>query len=92
MRKHLACTALIAATTLVHAANPVTSTIFTADPAALVDNGRVYLYVGHDEAPVDGKDYVMNEWKVYSSCDMQHWTEHPSGIPFAIFKWAARDV
>ena len=92
MFKPLICAVLAATTAFAHAANPITSRIFTADPAALVDNGRVYLYVGHDEAPADGKDYVMKEWKVFSSCDMQHWTEHPTGIPYSIFKWAARDA
>jgi hypothetical protein len=30
--------------------NPIIQTIYTADPAPLVYNGRVYLYTGHDEA------------------------------------------
>lgn len=30
--------------------NPIITCIFTADPAPLVHGGRVYLYVGHDEA------------------------------------------
>ncbi|SDC74198.1 Glycosyl hydrolases family 43 [Massilia sp. PDC64] len=92
MLKPLIAATLLATTALAGAANPLTSRIFTADPAALVDNGRVYLYVGHDEAPVGGKDYVMNEWKVFSSCDMQNWTEHPAGVPFSTFKWAAKDA
>jgi beta-xylosidase len=83
---------LLAVTSLAQAANPITSKIFTADPAALVDKGRVYLYVGHDEAKEGGKDYLMNEWRVYSSCDMQHWTEHPDPVPYTIFKWAGRDA
>jgi arabinoxylan arabinofuranohydrolase len=74
------------------AANPIVSAIFTADPAALVDKGRVYLYVGHDEAPEGGKDYVMNEWRVYSSCDMQRWTDHGSPLQYSTFKWAGRDA
>ena len=74
------------------AANPLFSDIFTADPAALVDNGRVYLYVGHDEAKPDGKDYVMNEWKVYSTCDMKKWTDHGSPLNVTAFKWASKDA
>lgn len=74
------------------AGNPVITDIFSADPAALVDKGRVYLYVGHDEAPEGGKDYLMNEWRVYSSCDMQHWTGHGSPLQYSTFKWAARDA
>jgi arabinoxylan arabinofuranohydrolase len=75
-----------------HASNPIVTDIFTADPAALVDRGRVYLYVGHDEAPEGGKDYVMNEWRVYSSCDMQRWTDHGSPLRYSTFKWAGRDA
>jgi hypothetical protein len=92
MLKHAAPALLLALSTFAHAANPVTNKIFTADPAALVDNGRVYLYVGHDEAPEGGKDYLMNEWRVYSSCDMRNWTEHPAPIPYTTFKWAGRDA
>jgi beta-xylosidase len=92
MLKPLAAAILLAATTCAHAANPITNKIFTADPAALVDNGRVYLYVGHDEAPEGGKEYVMNEWRVFSTCDMQHWTAHPDPVPYTTFKWAGRDA
>jgi len=84
--------ACASATGAASAANPVTSKIFTADPAALVDNGRVYLYVGHDEAPAGGKDYVMKEWRILSTCDMQHWTEAPNPIPVGIFAWAKKDA
>lgn len=72
--------------------NPIVTDIFTADPAALVDNGRVYLYVGKDEAPAGGKDYVMNEWRVYSSCDMRNWTDHGSPLRYSTFAWAGRDA
>lgn len=72
--------------------NPIVKDMFTADPAALVDRGRVYLYVGKDEAPPEGKDYVMNEWRVYSSCDMRNWTDHGSPLKFSSFAWAGRDA
>lgn len=43
-------------------------TIYTADPAPLVFNGRVYLYTGHDE---DGStNFTMRDWRVWSSADM----------------------
>ncbi|HEY0064244.1 MAG TPA: glycoside hydrolase family 43 protein [Telluria sp.] len=74
------------------AGNPIVTDIFTADPAALVDNGRVYLYVGHDEAPAGGKEYVMNEWRVYSSCDMRRWTDHGAPLRYTTFAWAGRDA
>lgn len=67
---------------------PIVTNIFTADPAALVDNGRVYLYTGRDEATATGNGYVMNEWRVYSSCDMKNWTDHGSPANVATFSWA----
>ena len=50
--------ALVCAVTLIPAApaqadNPIVQHVYTADPAPLVHNGRVYLYTGHDE---DGSD------------------------------------
>lgn len=93
MLKSCVCAvAILAGAPLAHAANPITSKIFTADPAALVDNGRVYLYVGHDEAAPGGKDYVMNEWRVYSSCDMTSWTDQGSPLRYSTFAWAGRDA
>jgi arabinoxylan arabinofuranohydrolase len=82
----------MACAVLAHAANPVTTKFFTADPAALVDNGRVYLYVGHDEAAAGGKDYLMNEWRVFSTCDMKNWTDQGSPLRFSTFAWAGRDA
>lgn len=92
MLKHALPAILLALSPLAQAANPIATSIFTADPAALVDDGRVYLYVDRDEAKEGGKDYLMNEWRVYSSCDMKKWTEHPDPVPFTIFKWAGRDA
>lgn len=84
--------AMVACAPLAHAANPLTATMFTADPAALVDNGRVYLYVGHDEAAPRGKDYVMNEWRVLSSCDMKTWVDQGAPLRYSTFAWAGRDA
>jgi arabinoxylan arabinofuranohydrolase len=93
MFNQMSCALALAAGTLcAQAGNPIVKDIYTADPAALVDGGRVYLYVGHDEAPAGGKDYVMNEWRVYSSCDMVHWTGHGSPLRYSTFAWAARDA
>ena len=93
MIKRKICAMALAVTALcASAANPLVTDKFTADPAALVDQGRVYLYVGHDEAPAGGKEYIMNEWRVYSSCDMQRWTDHGAPLRFDTFKWAGRDA
>ncbi|HEX8404689.1 MAG TPA: glycoside hydrolase, partial [Duganella sp.] len=81
-----------AAATAAHAANPMFPKLFTADPSALVDNGMVYLYVGVDEATTKDKDYVMKEWRLYSSCDMKNWTDRGSPIKPSAFKWAIGKV
>lgn len=66
--------------------NPIVGHIYTADPAPLVHNGRVYLYTGHDE---DGSTYfTMREWRVWSSADMVNWTDHGSPMNLATFAWA----
>ena len=70
--------------------NPIVQTIYTADPAPMVHNGRVYLYTGHDE---DGSTYfTMKEWRVYSSADMVNWTDHGSPMSLATFSWASADA
>jgi beta-xylosidase len=66
--------------------NPIIQTIYTADPAPLLVNGRVYLYTGHDE---DGSTFfTMREWRVWSSADMVNWTDHGSPLNLASFSWA----
>jgi hypothetical protein len=66
--------------------NPIIQTIYTADPAPLLVNGRVYLYTGHDE---DGStNFTMREWRVWSSADMVNWTDHGSPLNLASFGWA----
>ncbi|GAA0493417.1 glycoside hydrolase [Paractinoplanes deccanensis] len=70
--------------------NPIVQTIYTADPAPLVHNGRVYLYTGHDE---DGSTwFTMKDWRVYSSADMVNWTDHGSPLSLATFSWASANA
>ena len=91
IKQALAAAILCASAATATADNPLFKHIFTADPAALVDNGRVYLYAGRDEAPPkpEGKDFVMNEWRVFSSCDMKNWKEHGVALRYDTFKWAS---
>lgn len=72
--------------------NPIIKNIFTADPGAMVSGGRVYLYTGHDEAPVGGTAYVMRDWRVYSSANMTSWTDHGSRLNASAFSWARGDA
>ncbi|MDP5044603.1 MAG: glycoside hydrolase, partial [Leeuwenhoekiella sp.] len=66
--------------------NPIITDKYTADPAALVYDGKVYIYAGHDQAPDNEERYIMNEWLVYSSDDMVNWQEHPVPLKPTDFK------
>lgn len=75
---------------IAEADNPIIQTIYTADPAPLVFNGRVYLYTGHDE---DGStNFTMKEWRVWSSADLVNWTDHGSPLNLASFRWASANA
>ncbi|HEX6341151.1 glycoside hydrolase family 43 protein [Umezawaea sp.] len=79
-----------AAVTPARADNPIVQHVYTADPAPLVHNGRVYLYTGHDE---DGSTYfTMKDWRVWSSADMVNWTDHGSPMSVGTFSWASKDA
>jgi arabinoxylan arabinofuranohydrolase len=66
--------------------NPIVQTIYTADPAPLVYNGRVYLYLDHDE---DGSTtYNLKDWRVFSSADMVNWQDHGMQMSLQTFSWA----
>nr|WP_234320166.1 family 43 glycosylhydrolase [Streptomyces sp. SBT349] len=70
--------------------NPIVQTVYTADPAPLVRDDRVYLYTGHDE---DGSTWFdMRDWRVWSSSDMVNWTDHGSPLSPATFSWAGENA
>ena len=75
-------------TTFVAKGNPIIAHKYTADPAALVYNDKVYLYAGHDVCPPPHNHYEINEWLVFSSDDMKTWTEHAVPLKAKDFKWA----
>jgi beta-xylosidase len=83
---------LVAGGPMVRAANPAIMNPLTADPAALVHGGKVYLYTGHDEAEEKHHGYVMKKWLVFSSTDMVNWTQHPSPMAVTDFSWAKADA
>jgi hypothetical protein len=99
MRRRRTIVAALAATLLTvalagtgHAANPIITHIYTADPAALVVGNTVYLYTGHDEAAPGGTNFVMRDWHVFSSTDMATWTDHGARLSLANFPWAGADA
>ena len=73
-----------------NAQNPIIQTKYTADPAPLVYNDKVYLYTSHDEN--SSTWFSMNDWLLYTSTDMVNWTEHPSPLSYKTFSWASGDA
>ncbi|KAK2599768.1 hypothetical protein N8I77_011494 [Diaporthe amygdali] len=81
---------IIASLSGVQADNPIVQTIYTADPAPLVHDGRVYVFTGHDE---DGATtYDMRDWRLFSSEDMVNWQHHESPMNVQTFAWAAANA
>ncbi len=65
--------------------NPIVQTSFTADPAPMVYNDKVYLYTSHDE---DGSTwFTMNDWRLYTTSDMVNWTDHGAVLSYKDFSW-----
>ena len=84
--------------TFVSEGNPIITDNFTADPAPLVHEGTLYLYVGHDEyyegqdSASGGKEFNITEWLCYSTDDMKTWTDHGSVLKPTDFKWAVGEA
>lgn len=72
--------------------NPVFRHKYTADPAALVHNNRLYIFAGQDVCPPRENRYVMPNWLVFSTEDMKTWTEHPIPLHAKDFEWASGDA
>lgn len=67
--------------------NPIVQTYYTADPAPMVHEGRLYLYTSHDEDNTVNNFYTMNDWRLYSTVDMVNWTDHGSPAGGKSFSW-----
>ncbi len=62
--------------------------IYTADPAVLVHDGRVYMYTSHDEQVVGVEEYRMYDYRLWSSVDMVNWKNHGSILRYSDVPWA----
>ncbi|MFG6686053.1 family 43 glycosylhydrolase [Mariniflexile sp. HNIBRBA6329] len=67
--------------------NPIIKHKYTADPAAFVVDETLWLYTGHDFAGGQ-TGYKMKDWCVFSTTDLQNWTEHPIPLKITDFSWA----
>lgn len=78
--------------------NPLITDQFTADPAPMVHDGTLYLYVGHDEfyegqdSASGGREFNITEWLCYSTEDMHTWTDHGSVLKPTDFSWAVGEA
>lgn len=84
----LILSAVLNGSEVVKAGNPVITDPYTADPATLVHDGKVYLYVGHDQAAHDRHFYDLREWLVFSSENLVDWNSYPVPLSVKDFKWA----
>src|SRR4051812_9024123 len=72
--------------------NPIVQTSYTADPAPMVYEGRLYLYTSHDEDVTVNNFFTMNDWRLYSTIDMVNWTDHGSPAGYKTFSWGTGDA
>ena len=72
------------------AQNPIVQTMYTADPAPMVYNDRLYLYTSHDED--NSTWFTMDNWKLYSTDDMVNWTDHGVVLSYNDFDWTSGDA
>ena len=79
-----------ASSDFVNAQNPIIQTMYTADPAPMVYNDKVYLYTTHDED--NSTWFTMNDWRLYTTDDMVNWTDHGCILSYTDFAWAKGDA
>ena len=67
---------------------PIIQSIYTADPSARVFNDTLYLYPSHDRD--SAKWWDMEDWHVFSSADLQNWTDHGVALSLKDVQWATK--
>src|SRR5262245_36579536 len=88
----LALAALALRSSPSRADNPIVQTNYTADPAPMLHDGRLYLYTSHDEDVTVNNFFTMNDWRLYSTVDMVNWTDHGSPASYRTFSWGTGDA
>ncbi|WP_165218886.1 family 43 glycosylhydrolase [Schaalia sp. ZJ1691] len=73
--------------------NPIIAdgSLYTADAATYVENGRLYVYAGHDEAAPDYGSFNMRDYAVLVTDDPQsgEWDVYERNlVPGKVFEWA----
>lgn len=70
--------------------NPIVQTMYTADGAPMVYNDTLYMYTGHDEG--NSGFYSMNDWRCFSTTDMQNWTDLGVPLTYKMFSWSTGEA
>ena len=81
---------IIAVTNNLFAQNPIIRDQFTADPAARVFEGKVYVYPSHDIPCGPGQGLIgfcMADYHVFSSANLTDWTDHGVIVSQNKVKW-----
>lgn len=66
--------------------NPLVRHVYTADPTARVFNDKLYVYTSHDRSGADY--YTMLDWHVFSTDNLQDWTDHGAFFGLEDIAWA----
>ncbi len=74
------------------AQNPIVQTVYTADPAPMVHNDTLFVFVGRDQEEAPRNSYLMREYRVYSTIDMVNWTDHGAVLRTSEVKWSVNDA
>ena len=76
---------------LAQAANPIITSIYTADPSAHVwSDGRLYVYPSRDIDPPRGCD-LMDRYHVFSTADMVHWRDEGEILRASQVPWGRKE-
>jgi arabinoxylan arabinofuranohydrolase len=72
--------------------NPIVQVDYTADPAPIVWNDRLYVFTSHDDDDTSSGFFNMKNWRLFSTVDMVNYQDH--GVPLALtdFSWASKDA
>lgn len=88
----MVCMMAASVSSVCRADNPIVQTYYTADPAPMVHNDRLYVFTSHDEDVTVRNFFTMNDWRCYSTTDMVNWTDHGTPLAYTDFSWARGDA
>lgn len=74
------------------AQNPIIQTLYTADPAPIVFGDTLFLYVGHDEDNAPARNYLMRDYRLFTTTDMVNWTDHGAPLEIGQISWSTNDA